>query len=86
MNEKRRVVITGLGAVTPLGLNAPDSWQAVKDGVCGIAPITQYDCTEQKVKLAAEVKGFVPEDYLPRPEAKRMGRFTQFAVVAANCL
>ena len=84
MNEKRRVVITGLGAVTPLGLNAPDSWQAVKDGVCGIAPITQYDCTEQKVKLAAEVKGFVPEDYLPRPEAKRMGRFTQFAVVAAQ--
>lgn len=82
--SKRRVVITGLGAVTPIGLTAPESWQAVKDGVCGVAPITQYDASAQKVKLAAEVKGFVPEDHLGKPEAKRMGRFTQFAVVAAR--
>ena len=82
--NRRRVVITGLGAVTPIGLTAPASWQAVKDGVCGIAPITQYDASTQKVKLAAEVKGFVPEDHLGKPEAKRMGRFTQFAVVSAR--
>lgn len=82
--SKRRVVITGIGALTPLGLTARESWQAVKDGVCGIAPITQFDASAQKVKLAAEVKGFVPENYLGKPEAKRMGRFTQMAVVAAR--
>ena len=73
-----------MGALTPLGLTARESWQAVKDGVCGIAPITQFDASAQKVKLAAEVKGFVPENYLGKPEAKRMGRFTQMAVVAAR--
>ena len=82
--NRRRVVITGLGAVTPIGLTAPESWQAARDGVCGVAPITQYDASAQKVKLAAEVRGFVPEDHLGKPEAKRMGRFTQFAVVAAR--
>ena len=82
--EQRRVVITGLGAVTPLGLTAEDSWQAVRQGVCGIGPITHDDASAQKVKLAAEVKDFVPENYLGRPEAKRMARFTQFAVVAAK--
>ena len=82
--DRRRVVITGLGAVTPVGLTAPESWQAVKDGVCGVAPITQFDTEGMKVSLAAEVKGFVPEDHLGKPEAKRMGRFTQFAVVCAR--
>ena len=82
--ERRRVVITGLGAVTPIGLTAAESWQAVKDGVCGIAPITQFDPTDLKVHLAAEVKGFVPENYMSKPEAKRMGRFTQMAVVSAK--
>ena len=81
--ERRRVVITGLGAITPVGLTAVESWQAVKDGACGIAPITQFDPSDMKVKLAAEVKDFVPENYLPKPEIKRMGRFTQFAVVSA---
>ena len=82
--ERRRVVITGLGAVTPIGLTAKESWQAAKDGVCGIAPITQFDPTGMKVHLAAEVKGFVPENYMSKPEAKRMGRFTQMAVVHAK--
>ena len=82
--DRRRVVITGLGAITPVGLTAPESWQAVKDGVCGVAPITQFDTDGMKVSLAAEVKGFVPEDHLGKPEAKRMGRFTQFAVVCAR--
>ena len=82
--DRRRVVITGLGAITPVGLTAPESWQAVKDGVCGVAPITQFETEGMKVSLAAEVKGFVPEDHLGKPEAKRMGRFTQFAVVCAR--
>ena len=82
--NRRRVVITGLGAVTPIGLTAEESWQAVRNGVCGIAPITQYDASGQKVKLAAEVKGFAAETLLGKSEAKRMGRFTQFAVVAAQ--
>ena len=84
--ERRRVVITGLGAVTPIGLTAGESWQAVKNGVCGIGPITHYDPAAQKVKLAAEVKGFDPEALLGRQESKRMGRFTQFAVAAARFL
>ena len=81
--EKRRVVITGIGAVTPVGNTAPESWQAVKDGVCGIAPITLYDHSSQKVSLAAEVKNFDPTVALDKKEAKRMDRFTQFAVTAA---
>ncbi len=82
--ERRRVVITGMGAVTPLGLTAPESWQSVREGVCGIGPITQFDPAGMKVSLAAEVRGFDPEKYIPRPEAKRMGRFTQFAVASAK--
>lgn len=82
--NKRRVVITGMGLITPLGLNTADSWRAVQEGVCGIGPITHYDPSAQKVKLAAEVKGFDPEGYMTRAEAKHMGRFTQFAVAAAR--
>ena len=82
--ERRRVVITGLGAVTPLGLTAPESWQAVRDGVCGIGPITRYDPAGLKVQLAAEVKGFDPDALFGRQEAKRMGRFTQFALAASR--
>ena len=81
--NRRRVVITGLGAVTPIGLTAPESWQAVKNGVCGVAPITQFDPAGMKVHLAAEVKGFDPENYMSRQEAKHMGRFTQMALVSA---
>ena len=82
--DRRRVVITGLGAVTPVGLTASESWQAVKDGMCGIAPITQFDSTGMKVHLAAEVKGFDPANCMTKPEAKHMGRFTQFAVACAK--
>ena len=82
--ERRRVVITGLGAVTPLGLTAAESWQAVKDGVCGIGPITQFDASGMKVHLAAEVKGFEPVDWMTGPEAKHAARFTQFAVACAK--
>ena len=82
--EKRRGVITGLGAVTPLGLTMENSWQAVRRGVCGVGPISQYDASTQKVKLAAEVRGFEPETYMSRAEARHMSRFTQFAVAAAK--
>ena len=82
--RNRRVVITGMGAVTPVGLTARESWQNVKLGVCGVGPITQFDATGMKVQLAAEVKGFEPEAVLDRQSARRMGRFTQFAVVAAR--
>ena len=82
--DRRRVVITGLGAVTPVGLTADESWQAVKNGVCGIAPITQFDPTGMKVQLAAEVKDFDPVNYMTRPESKHMARFTQFAVACAK--
>ena len=82
--ERRRVVITGIGAVTPLGHTAAQSWDAVRRGVCGIGPITRYDASGQKVQLAAEVKDFQPEDYLDKREAKHMGRYSQFAVTAAR--
>ena len=82
--NRRRVVITGLGAVTPVGLTADESWQAVKNGVCGVAPITHFDASGMKVRLAAEVKGFEPESYMSKPETKRTGRFTQFAIAAAQ--
>ncbi|HIW94123.1 MAG TPA: beta-ketoacyl-ACP synthase II [Candidatus Flavonifractor merdipullorum] len=82
--EKRRVVITGMGAITPLGKTAEDSWTAAKAGVCGIDTITLYDSSSMKVHLAGEVKDFNPEDYMPRREARRMDRFTQFAMVAAD--
>lgn len=80
----RRVVVTGLGAVTPVGKNVPDMWSAVKAGECGIAPITLFDTTERKVKLAGEVKDFVPEEYIDKKDVRKMDRFTQFAVVAAQ--
>ena len=82
--EKRRVVITGLGAITPIGHSAPESWQAVRAGVCGVGPITQYDTDGMKVTLAAEVKNYEPETFLDKKEAKRMARFTQFAMIAAR--
>ena len=82
--ERRRVVITGLGAVTPIGLSAQSSWQAVREGVCGVAPITQFDPAGMKVTLAAEVKGFDADALFGKQEAKRMGRFTQLAMAAAR--
>ena len=81
--EKRRVVITGLGTVNPIGNTAPASWAAAKAGVCGIGPITQFDTTNFKCKLAGEVKDFDPAPAIEKREAKRMARFTQFALCAA---
>ena len=81
--DKRRVVITGMGAVTPLGLTLEESWAAVKADTCGIGPITQYDTTNQKVKLAGEVRGFNPEQYIDKREVRKTDRFVQFALASA---
>lgn len=80
----RRVVITGMGAVTPLGNDVPAFWQGVRQGRCGIGPITHYDTGGQKVKLAGEVRDLAVEDWIDPKAAKRMDRFTQFAVIAAK--
>lgn len=81
--EKRRVVITGMGAVTPIGLSAGESWAAARAGVCGVGPITQYDPSQMKVKLAAEVKDFVPENYMEKREVRKTDRFVHLAMAAA---
>ena len=81
--EKRRVVITGLGTVNPLGNTAADSWAAAKVGRCGIGPITQFDTTDFKCKLAGEVKNFDPETVVDKKEARKMARFTLLALAAA---
>ena len=78
-----RVVITGMGAVTPVGNNVNELWNSIKDGVCGIGPITQFDTSDHKVKLAAEAKIDVNE-FIKKGEARRMDRYTQLAVIAAK--
>ena len=84
MSENRRVVVTGIGAVTPLGNNAADTWEAMKNGRNGIAPITLFDTEKFKAKLAAEVKGFDPKEYMEVNEVLRTDRYAQFAVAAAQ--
>ena len=80
----RKVVVTGLGMISPLGLNASDSWDAIVAGQSGIDYITGFDAESFDTRFAAEVKGFDPEDYLDRKDARRMDRFAQFAAVAAQ--
>nr|MBP3599239.1 beta-ketoacyl-ACP synthase II [Eubacterium sp.] len=79
----RRVVVTGMGAITPVGNTVDEFWSNVKKGVVGIGPITQIDTEEYKAKLAGEVKDFDPKEYMEPKSARRMERFAQFAVAAA---
>lgn len=79
-----RVVITGLGAITPVGLNVEESWENLKNGVSGINTIEQFDASEFPVRIAGEVANFVAKQHLDRKEAKRLERFSQFACVAAG--
>ena len=81
---KRRVVVTGLGAVTPIGNTVEKFWDSVKQGKVGIGPITRFDTTGYKVTLAAEVKDFKAADWMDFKAAKRMERFSQYAVAAAK--
>ena len=80
----RRVVVTGLGAITPIGLSVEEFWQSVKEGKIGFAPITKFDTTEYKCHIAAEVKGFEGKNYMDFKAAKRMELFSQYAVAAAK--
>ena len=82
--KKRRVVITGLGTVNPTGNTVAESWANIKAGRCAVGPITAFDTADFKVKLAAEVKDFDPAARIDKREARKMARFTQFAVAAAD--
>lgn len=81
---ERRVVVTGIGAITPIGNNASEFWKGIKEGKCGIDTITAFDVSDFKVKLAAEVKGYNPEDYFDKRSARRLDKFAQFAMIAAR--
>ena len=80
----KRVVITGMGAITPIGLNVEEFWNSVKEGKTGFDKITHFDATDYKAHLAAEVKGFVAKDFMDFKSARRMALFSQFAVAAAK--
>lgn len=82
--QLKRVVITGLGAVTPVGNSAPETWQALVNGVNGIAPITSFDTTNFKTHFAGEVKNFDPEVIFDRKEARKMDRYSQFSLCVAD--
>ena len=82
--SKRRVVVTGLGAVTPIGNNVKDFWAGIRAGKVGIGPITKFDTTDYKVKIAAEVKDFNAKDHMDPRSARRMDPFCQYAVTAAK--
>jgi len=82
--ELKRVVVTGLGGVTPLGLTAEETWENVKKGVSGAGPITHFDASQFKTQFACEVKGFDPANYIDRKEARKMDLYTQYALAAAK--
>ncbi|AKQ44755.1 3-oxoacyl-ACP synthase [Rufibacter radiotolerans] len=82
--ELKRVVVTGLGAITPLGITVSEYWNGLVNGVSGAAPITRFDASKFKTQFACEVKGYDPEQYFERKEARKMDLFTQFAVIAAD--
>ena len=88
MSEKKngdgRIVVTGLGVISPLGNNVADTWNHLVAGRAGSAPITRFDATDFTTRFACEVKEFVPEDVIDRKDAKRMDRFVQFGVAAAR--
>lgn len=82
--ELKRVVVTGLGAITPLGNTVPEYWDGLSKGLSGADYIQQFDCAKFKTRFACEVKDFEPTNYLERKEARKLDRFTQFALVASD--
>ena len=82
--QLKRVVVTGLGALTPIGNNIEEYWNALVNGVSGAAPITHYDASKSKTRFACEVKNFNVNDFIHRKEARRMDKFTQYALVASD--
>ena len=81
----RRVVVTGVGLVSPVGIGTEDTWQAVRGGKSGIGPITAFDASQFACRIAGEVKDFDPHKYIEKKEVKKMGRFIQFAIAASEC-
>ena len=81
--ELKRVVVTGIGAVTPLGNTAAETWQNMLKGVSGAAPITHFDASKFKAQFACEVKNFNPEDFIDKKEARKMDPYCQYALSAA---
>ncbi|MCM3706877.1 MULTISPECIES: beta-ketoacyl-ACP synthase II [Cytobacillus] len=81
--NKRRVVVTGIGAVTPLGNNTETTWNNIKSGVSGVGPLTRLNADEYPAKVAAEVKDFNPEDFFDKKDARKMDRFTHYAVASS---
>ena len=82
--QNKRVVVTGLGALTPIGNGVPAYWDGLVSGKSGSAPITYFDASKFKTQFACELKGFDPGDYFDRKEARKMDRFTQYAMVASD--
>ncbi len=82
--ELKRVVVTGLGALTPIGNTVPEFWNGLISGVSGAGPITKFDTTNFKTKFACEVKNFNPEDFLEKKEARKIDPFVQYALVVAE--
>jgi 3-oxoacyl-[acyl-carrier-protein] synthase II len=82
--ELKRVVVTGLGAVTPLGNSVPEFWGNLVKGVSGAAPITRFDTSSFKTQFACEVKDFDPNKYFDRKEARKLDLYAQYAIAAAN--
>ena len=82
--QLKRVVVTGLGALTPIGNNIEEYWSALVNGVSGAAPITHFDATKFKTRFACEVKNFTVTDYMNRKDARKMDKFTQYAMVASD--
>src|SRR3990172_4478033 len=82
--NKRRVVVTGMGTITPIGIGVDDYWNALLDGKNGVALITKFDASKFDTKFAAEVKNFLPENYLDKKAIRRMDPFTQYALVTAE--
>ena len=80
----KRVVVTGLGALTPIGNTIPEFWENLKAGKSGAAPITRFDSTSFKTKFAGEITNFNPSDYFEKNEARKYDLFTQYAVAAAD--
>ncbi|MDO9574190.1 MAG: beta-ketoacyl synthase N-terminal-like domain-containing protein, partial [Candidatus Contubernalis sp.] len=81
---KNRVVVTGIGVITPIGIGKDAFWEGLKEGRSGVDRITAFDTTDYPVQIAAQVKNFNAEDYMDRKEARRMDRFIQFAVASAG--
>ncbi|MFQ5559736.1 MAG: beta-ketoacyl synthase N-terminal-like domain-containing protein, partial [Nitrospinota bacterium] len=82
--SKRRVVVTGLGLITPLGNSVEETWNGVISGKSGIGPITRFDTTDFPVRIAGEVKDFDPEEFIERKEIKKMDIFIQYAIACAS--